>query len=117
MFCCEGIALEKVEQSFLFIFGIMEGTWIEPGSLSGNMGSTMVVFVGRSWFVMMFVIVRFGGKDFIADAIVNQSMSRFETKVMRVLHGGIDLLIIDRPNKVDSRREGLRGKGEETKDY
>jgi hypothetical protein len=113
MFCCEGIALEEVEQSFLFSFGIMESTWIDPGGSSRNMGSTIVIFVGSSWFVMTFLIVQFGGKNFIADAVVNQSMNRFEAIVMRVLHGGIDLLIIDCPNKVDSRRKGLLGKGKE----
>jgi hypothetical protein len=34
-------------------------------------------------------------------------MGRFEAIIMRVLHGGIDLLIIDCPNKVDSRTKGL----------
>jgi hypothetical protein len=31
-----------------------------------------------------------------------------------MLHDGIDLLIIDRPNKVDSRREGLQGNREKS---
>jgi hypothetical protein len=110
MFCCEGIALEEVEQSFLLSFGVMEGAWIKPGSLSWHMGSTIVVFVGSGCFVMTFAVVGFSGKNFIMDAVVNHSMGRFEAIIMRVLHGGIDLLIIDRPNKIDSRRMGLHGK-------
>jgi hypothetical protein len=81
------------------------------------MRGTAVVFVRSGWFVMTFTIVGFGGKNFIADAVVNHSMRCFESIVMRVLHGGIDLLIIDRPNKVNSRRKGLRGKGEEIRSY
>jgi hypothetical protein len=61
---------------------------------------------------VLFAVVRDCGKNFIADAIVDHGMSCLHTKIVGMLHDGIDLLIIDRPNKVDSRREGLQGNRE-----
>jgi hypothetical protein len=58
---------------------------------------------------MSFAIVRDCRKNFITDAIVDHGMSCLHTKIVGMLHDGIDLLIIDRPNKVDSRREGFKG--------
>jgi hypothetical protein len=98
--------LEKTEQLFLFSLGGIVGIWIEPCGLPWNMGSTILVFVERGLFVMMLAVVGFGSKDTILDAIINHGMSCLEAIVVGVLHGRIDLLIIDRPNKINSRRKG-----------
>jgi hypothetical protein len=114
MFGSEDITLEERKKAFLFSQRVVVGIGIEPSGLSWNMGSITFVFVESSWFVRSFAIVRDCRKNFITDAIVDHGMSCLHTKIMGMLHDGIDLLIIDRPNKVDSRREGLQGNREKS---